>query len=169
MFLITMVNYKRLINKYYKREGKNLTAQPKIYKGERNRNEYHKKMRLEANRKNRYLILQELLKEAPFHITQTQHAQIVHWINSFNKNFKNFHRRSSEETIILAFIMIQYKQANPNIEVSKYTICKKYKLTQPVFSTIQNRLIFELMRTTPMIYSQSKHYNQYLDENEEDD
>lgn len=164
-----MVNYNKLINKYYKKEGKNLTAQPRIYKGERSRNEYHKDVRLEANRKNRYLLLRQLMNEVPFHITKTQRAQIMYWVESFNDNFKNFHRRSSEETILLGFIMIQYKQVNPNINIDKYTICKKYNLTPAIFELIQNRLIFELMKTTPLTYNQAKYYNHYLEEKEEDD
>ena len=159
----------KLLQKYYRKEGENTTAHIKIHPAERNTNEYHQKIRQEANRKNRYLILQQLINEAPFHITQTQQDQIMYWINTFNTNFKNFHRRSSEETIILAFIMIQYKQSNPKMSINRYKICKKYKLTHPIFELIQNRLIFELMRTTPMTYNQSVYYDQYLEENKEDE
>lgn len=139
-----------------------MTAHPKIYNGERSSNEYRKQRRLEASQKHRYLILHDLIKEVPFHITETQSAQIEYWINTFNDNFKNFHRKASEETIILAFIMIQQKQANPKIQIPRYAVSKKYKLTMSVFTLVQNRLIFELMRTTPLTYSQSKQYNHYI-------
>ena len=164
-----MVDYNRLINKYYKTDGKNLTGHIKIHKAEKMSNKYHRERRLEATEKHRYLLLQELLKETPFRLTENQIKQIEYWLTTFNDNFKNFHRKSSEETIILGFIMIQYKQANPKISINRYKICKKYKLTHSIFELIQNRLIFELMRTTPMTYTQAKYYNQYLDEKDEDE
>ena len=154
-----MVDYNRLINKYYKTDGKNLTGHIKIHKAEKMSNKYHRERRLEATEKHRYLLLQELLKETPFRLTENQIRQIEYWLTSFNDNFKNFHRKSSEKTIILAFIMIQRKKVNPKLQVEKFTISRKYNLTNQVFELIQNRLIFELMRTTPLTYSQAKHYN----------
>lgn len=154
-----MTDYNRLINKYYKTDGKNLTGHIKIHKAEKMSNKYHRERRLEATEKHRYLLLQELLKETPFRLTENQIKQIEYWLTTFNDNFKNFHRKSSEETIILGFIMIQRKKANPKLQVEKFTISRKYNLTNQVFELIQNRLIFELMRTTPLTYSQAKHYN----------
>lgn len=154
-----MVDYNRLINKYYKKDGKNITGNIKIHKAEKMSNEYHRQRRQEAREKHRYLLLQELVKETPFNLTPSQINQIEYWITSFNNNFKNFHRKSSEETILLAFIMIQRKKVNPKLQVEKFTISRKYKLNNQVFELIQNRLIFELMRTTPLTYSQAKHYN----------
>jgi hypothetical protein len=161
-----MNNIRYLINKYYKKDGKNMTATPRISPAERTSTKYHKKIRLEAKKKHRYLLFQELLKEIPFHLNKTQTKQIEYWIGKFNDNFKNFHRRSSEKTILLAFIMIQRKQTNPKIRIEKYSICNKYNLTSPVFELIQNRLIFELMRTTPMTYLQSKQYDHNILMNE---
>lgn len=154
-----MTNYRKLIRKYYKKEGKNNTEHIKIHPSEKTSNNYQYQRRLEAKQKHRYLLLQELLKEIPFHLDESQIAQIEYWLTTFNKNFKNFHRKSSEKTIILAFIMIQRKKTNPKMQVEKFSINKKYNLTYPVFELIQNRLIFELMRTTPLTYSQSKHLN----------
>lgn len=153
MFLITMVNYDKLFKKYYKKEGANLTAQPKTHKAEKSSNQSRKQRRLQASQKHRYLILQQLKKEVPFHITKTQTEQIKYWITTFNDNFKNFHRKASEETIILALILIQHKQANPKIQIERYSISKKYKLTLPKFTLIQNRLIFYLMGTTELTYT----------------
>ena len=109
-----------------------------------------------------YLLFQELLNEIPFHLNKNQVKQIGYWLKKFNKDFKQFHRRSSEKTIILAFIMIQRKNVKPKIQVDKFGICKKYNLTPPVFELIQNRLIFELMRTTELTYNQSKYYDHEL-------
>ena len=128
-------------------------------KAEKTTNEYNKKIRLEIACKNRHLILDQLLLEIPFHLNQSQVQQIRYWIDTFNKDFKNFHRQSSNETIILALIFIQRKKVNPRLHVTKYTISKKYNLTTPIFEVIQNKLIFQLMKTTPLTYTQAKHYN----------
>lgn len=154
-----MSDINRLINKYYRKDGKNLTGNIKIHKAEKMSNKYHRERRLEATEKHRYLLLQELLNEIPFRLTTSQTRQIEYWITTFNDNFKNFHRKSSEKTIILGFIMIQRKKANPKLQVEKFTISRKYNLNNQVFELIQNRLIFELMRTTPLTYAQAKHYN----------
>lgn len=155
----TMTNYTELIKKYYRNDGENMTATPKITSAERSSNEYHRKVRQAALKKHRHLILDELINEIPFRLTEPQILQIRYWIDNFNDNFKNFHRKSSNETIILAFIMIQRKKVNPKIQVERFTISRKYNLTHPVFETIQNRLIFELMRTTQLVYNQSRYYN----------
>lgn len=157
-----MVNYNKLIDKYYKKEGENATAHFKYKDGERTSNEFRNARRLEEKEKHRYLLFQELLNEIPFHLNKSQVKQIGYWLKKFNKDFKQFHRRSSEKTIILAFIMIQRKNVKPKIQVDKFGICKKYNLTPPVFELIQNRLIFELMRTTELTYNQSKYYDHEL-------
>lgn len=154
-----MTEIKKLLHKYYKQEGKNMTAHTKINKAEKITNNYNKKMKQEQYRKNRHLILDTLLTEIPFTLTQTQTTQIRYWIDQFNNEFKSFHRNSSNETILLAFIMIQRKKTNPQSRVDKFTISKKYNLNNATFELIQNRLIFQLMKTTPLTYAQSEYYN----------
>lgn len=143
-----MTNIKRLLNKY-----ESLTP------AEKTSNDYNKKYRLESRRKNRHLILDNLLLEIPFHLTQVQVQQIRKWIDLFNPYFKEFHRQCSNETIILALIMIQRKQANPRLDVERFSISRKYKLTSRKFTVIQNNLIFQLMRHTPLTYALSEKYN----------
>lgn len=121
--------------------------------------EYNKKMKREQYRKHRHLILNQLLNEIPHHYTNTEIQTIRYWIDRFNKNFKDFHRTSSNETIILAFLMIYWKQKNPKLKISKLPISQKYDLTEKKFILIQNRLIFQLMRTTELTYTQSKYVN----------
>ena len=58
-----MSNIESLLNKYYKKEGANLTAQPKTHKAEKSSNQSRKQRRLQASQKHRYLILQQLKKE----------------------------------------------------------------------------------------------------------
>jgi len=151
-----MTDIKRLMNKYYSTDGKNMTGTPKRNKYEQTSKEYNKRQRTEYNLKLRQSILSEILNEIPFHITEIQTQQIRYWITMFNEDFKNFHRQSSNETILLAFIFIQQKQVNKRINVEQYSISKKYNLTTPIFETTQNELIFQLMRTTPLQYNQKK-------------
>lgn len=160
-----MTNYKKLINKYYRSDGRNPTGHEHIIKQEKHSNEYHKKIRTNSQRKNRHLILDELVAESPFHITKTQIREIRHWIDIFNDDFKNFHRKSSNETIILAFIFIQQKHTNPKINLEKYSITDKYDLTTKKFTLIQNRLIFKLMGTVQLTYQLETYVNQGIPEN----
>lgn len=127
--------------------------------GERYTKEYKRKLNQEAQRKHRHLLLDSLLNETPFNLPKYQVNQIRYWIDRFNNDFKNFHRRSSNETILLAFIFIQRRNLNPYVQIEKYTISNKYNLTTPIFETIQNRLIFQLMKTTELRYNQKE----YLD------
>ena len=149
-------NINHLIHKYYTPDGANKTANPRKHKNEQYTKQYTKQTRQQHNQRKRQAILSELLREAPILLTPTQTQQIRYWINQFNNDFKNFHRQASNETIILAFIIIQAKQANPKIQLENYKICHKYNLTCPIFTLIQNRLIFKLMQTTPLTYNQKK-------------
>lgn len=162
-----MTDIKRLINKYYRKDGEDLTGISVYNNGERYSNEYKRKIRQDSARKHRHLILDELITEVPFHLTKTQTTQIRYWIDSFNEDFKNFHRRSSNETIILALIFIQRKQFDNKTRVEEFSICSKYNLTEPVFLTIQNRLIFNLMNSTQLKYSQAKYVNNEISTNKE--
>ena len=153
-----MTNIKHLLQKYEKPTS-----------AERTSNEYTHKQKMEKTRKNKHLILDELLNEIPFTITETQEQQIRRWIDLFNDTWKEFHRQASNETIILALIFIQYKQANKGIKLEKYTITEKYKLTPAIFETIQNELIFQLMKTTELRYSQNKYYDHEKEKNKDNE
>ena len=154
-----MTDYNKLLNKYYRKDGKNLTGHIKIHNAEIISNEYDKTLKSDNRRKHRHLLLDELLNETPFRLNETQTLQIRYWIDNFNEDFKGFHRRSSNETIILAFIMIQRKNTNPKLNVEKFSISRKYNLTNLVFESIQNKLIFRLMQTTPLTYNQQVYVN----------
>ena len=142
-----------LLNEYYTKKGKNLTEYPKRSPYEQTTPEYDKTRRQETNRRRRQAILIILINEIPIHITETQTEQIRYWIDTFNPTFKEFHRQASDETIILALIFIQAKHANPKTKLKNYKITEKYNLTTSIFTTIQNRLIFKLMQTTPLTYN----------------
>lgn len=156
--MTVMTNIKQLLRKYEK---------PVL--GERYTPEYKRKLHQETQKKHRHLILDELLNEITFPINSYQKQQIRYWIDRFNNEFKKFHRQASNETIILALIFIQYKQANKGIKLEKYTITEKYKLTPAIFETIQNELIFQLMKTTELRYSQNKYYDHEKEKNKDNE
>ena len=56
----------------------------------------------------------------------------------------------------------QQKHSNPRLQVENYTISHKYELNNNTLLLIQNRLIFELMRTTPLTYNQSIYLNREI-------
>ena len=104
-----MTDINKLINKYYRPDGKNRTGNFQITNSEMVSNEYDLKLKSENRRKHRHLLLDELLNETPFTLTSNQITQIRYWIDTFNDDFKGFHRQASNETIILSFIMMQQK------------------------------------------------------------
>ena len=128
-----MTDINKLIQKYYSPIGENRTATPKKDKAECYTKEYQQQQRLEANRRNRHLLLDQLLNEIPFNLTSGQIEDIRKWINEFNPYWKDFHRQASDETILLAFIMIQRKQQNKRLKVERFSISRKYNLTEAVF------------------------------------
>ena len=154
-----MTDIKKLLNTYYKNDGKNLTGSFQIQNAERLSNDYDLKLKSDNRRKHRHLLLDELILEVPFNLHDNQIQQIRYWIDTFNEDFKGFNRRASNETIILAFIMMQRKNTNPKLNVEKFSISKKYNLNNTVFESIQNRLIFRLMQTLPLTYSQARYVN----------
>ena len=153
-----MININYLLKKY-----------DKITPAERHTNEYYNKNKTEENRKNRHLLLDSLLNEVPFTLNKNEIRQIRYWIDRFNTEWKNIHRQSSDETILLALILMQRKHSNPKIQIQQYNICETYDLTTSKFITIQNRIVFLLMKTTPLVYTQSKYYDHYLQEKKEDE
>lgn len=124
-------------------------------KAERYSNEYQNKINQEAAKKNRHLILDELIGEVPFTVKKSHEDTIRMWIDDFSTEFKDFHRQASDETIILAFIFLMRKEDYPYLNVSNYAISKKYGVTPKVFELIICRLVLKLLKTMPIIYRQS--------------
>jgi len=148
-----MTDYAKLIQKYYTPVGMNRTDHEKFNKNEKHTPGYNKKQKQQQRLRHRYLILDQLINEIPFHITTQQITEIKTWLRRFNPYFREFHKNSSNETIILAFIFIQYKHKNPRVNIEKYSISEKYDLNTSKFTLIQNRLIFYLMGTTELTYT----------------
>jgi len=135
-----MTDYNKLLKKYEKPTS-----------SEKYSNEYQNKLNQESARKNRHLILDELLLEVPFTLKKPQITIIRTWIDDFNNEFKDFHRQSSNETIILAFIFLMRKEDYPKLDISTFTISKKYNLTKPIFELIICRLVYRLIKTMPIV------------------
>ena len=133
-----MTNYSRLLKKY-----------EKVHPAERYTNKYRRKIRREITIKNRHLILDELLLEVPFHITKTEKQRIRYMIDTYPE-FNNFHRRASEECIIMAFIFFFQKLKNTKRVPEDYRVCNKYGLTDRNYSLIVTRLCDELMKNQPL-------------------
>ena len=155
-----MSNIEQLFQKYYTPEGKNPIAYEKRHRAEHTSKEYWNRQRQDKALKHKHLILDQLLNEINFTIKPYQIRQIRYWIDRFHKDFKNLHRQSTNEAIILALIMIEYKQDNPKMDIGTMKISRKYGLTNHKFTIIQNRLIHQIMRTTELQYNQAIYVNQ---------
>lgn len=132
-----------------------LYEQPYV-KGEQRSNDTKNKINIESKRKNRHLILDELLLEAKILVLTPNQKQLVReLIDDFNSDFQNLHRQASEECIILAFIFFVKKLETPRIKLSNYRITKKYKLTDQIFENILCRLTLKFMQRVPIVPRQT--------------
>lgn len=119
--------------------------------GEIRSTEHNRKRKREEKRKNRHLIFDELLLEAKTLIfTPNQKKVIRYFIDDFNNDFQYFHRRASEECIILAFMFFIKKLETPEIRLERYGITKKYGLTDHVFELIICRLALKCLHRIPI-------------------
>ena len=120
-------------------------------KGEQRSKHTKNRIRKESVRKNRHLILDELLLESKsLMLTPNDKKTVRYLIDVFSDDFKKLHRRASDEAIILAFIFYLKKIELPSVRLSDYRICNKYGLTDAVFEIILCRIILYYMRKTPI-------------------
>lgn len=151
-----MTNITKLLDKYETPDGEN----KRVY-GEVTTDKYRNTERQKANLKNRHLLLDNILNETEQPINKQQKTEIKQWINQFHDEWKTIHRQSSDETIITALILIQYKKNNYRIPKALAEAINKYDLTTRKFLLIQNRIIFLLMKYTPLNYTLEERYRQY--------
>ena len=131
----------------------NLSYESNYVKGERRSTEHNRKRKREEKRRNRHLILDELVLEAKTLIfTPNQKKLIGYFIDDFNNEFQSLHRRASEECIILAFMFFLKKIDMPEIRLDRYTITKKYGLTDHVFELIIRKGNDDNIKTPFIIY-----------------
>lgn len=151
-----MNNINTLLQKYETPTGEN-----KRVKGETTTPEYRNTERQKAQLKNRYLLLDTILNETQNPINKQQKKEIRQWIQQFHDDWKTLHRQSSDEAIITALILIQYKKHNYKTPKPLKQTIEKYNLTTQKFLIIQNRIIFLLMKHTPLQYTLEEKYRQY--------
>ena len=141
-----MTDYEKLLKKY----------DTPYYPGEIRSLEYDEKIRQESKLKDRMLIVDQLCLEAKyFIITRMQKERVKYLVKIFNNDFKYLHRRVSEETIILAFIVFVKKLETPSIQLKNYSITKKYNLTDTIFELILCRITDYFMVNSSMFISES--------------
>lgn len=150
-----MTDYNHLLKKYNKPS-----------KAERYTNEYQKKINKESRRKNRHLILDSLLNEIPFTLTNTEISTIRYFIDKI-PNFKTLHRQCSNECILLAMIFLMRTLQKPKTNVDEYSISKKYGLNNTNFRLIICRLNNEILKTLPVTIHETKKDNYYTLEKSE--
>ena len=144
--VMPMTDYKKLLEKY----------ENKYVPGEERSSEYHHKIRLEAKLKNRMLLVDQLCLEAKyFVITNTQKERVKYLVKIFNNDFKYLHRRVSDETIILAFIVFVKKLETPKLQLKNYSITKKYNLTDAIFELIICRILDYFMMNSDLFIEES--------------
>ena len=71
--------------------------------GETRTSEYEKQIKQKKSIQDKLEIAETLFTETPFHLTENDKEQVRHLIQMY-PNFKELHKRASNETIILAFI-----------------------------------------------------------------
>ena len=150
-----MTDIKRLLHKYEKPTS-----------AERYTNKYKKELKQKQAIKNRHLLLDEILNETPFTLTNTQTSTIRYFIDTV-KNFNRLHRRCSNECIILAMIFLMRTLDKPKTNVDEYSISKKYGLNNTNFRLIICRLNNEILKSLPItIYETKKDKHYYLEKSE---
>ena len=119
--------------------------------GERISNDARNRNRIESKRKNRHLLLDGLLLEADALNLNPNQVKIVRYlIDEFNTEFQELHRKSSEETIILAFMFYVKMIDEPRTNVRNYRISTKYNLTDKVYEIVLCRMLLKFMRKCPI-------------------
>jgi hypothetical protein len=119
-------------------------------KGEKRSPEYDKQQKRKEALKNKHQIADILIQEVPFNINPYEKEHIHHLIDMY-PNFKDLHKRASNETIILSFIFYTKISNNTDIKINNYYITSKYNLTHNTFEIILCRLTLNYLREVYII------------------
>ena len=152
-----MTDIKKILRKYETIDGQN-----KRVKGEITTDNYRNMERQTANLKDKHLLLDKVLNDIDQPLNPQQKTEIKTWINIFKDDWKTLHRQTKTETIILALIIIQYKNNHYKLTNTIKKACIDYDLDRQKFIFIQNRVIFLLMEHTPLQYTISEKYREYV-------
>jgi hypothetical protein len=118
--------------------------------GETRTSEYEKQIKQKKSIQDKLDIAETLFTETPFHLTENDKEQVRHLIQMY-PNFKELHKRASNETIILAFIYYTKIPNNTDIKLNNYTITRKYNLTHNTFELIICRLALNYLQEVYII------------------
>lgn len=118
--------------------------------GETRTSEYEKQIKQKQSIKDKLEIAETLFTETPFHLTPQDKEQVRHLIRMY-PNFKDLHKRASNETIILAFIYYTKIPNNTDIKLNNYSITRKYNLTHNTFELIICRLALNYLKEVYII------------------
>ena len=118
--------------------------------GETRTQEYEKQTKQKQSINDKLEIAETLFTEIPFHLTSSDKEQVRHLIQMY-PNFKDLHKRASNETIILAFIYYTKIPHNTDIKLNNYTITRKYQLTHNTFELIICRLALNYLQQVYII------------------
>ena len=152
-----MTDIKKILRKYETIDGQN-----KRVKGEITTDNYRNMERQTANLEDKHLLLDKVLNDIDQPLNPQQKTEIKTWINIFKDDWKTLHRQTKTETIILALIIIQYKNNHYKLTNTIKKACIDYDLDRQKFIFIQNRVIFLLMKHTPLQYTISEKYREYV-------
>lgn len=129
--------------------------------GEKRSSEYNRNLKQKEAIKSRHLLAEKLFNEVTFHLNDYEKQHVHHLIDMY-PNFKNLHKRASNETIILALIFYTKIPYNTDIKLNKYHITLKYNLTHTTFEIIICRLTLNYLREVYIIPTEPKETNHNL-------
>ena len=128
--------------------------------GEKQSSETNKLLKRNQRKLIKHSICEDLFFECDFLELNKVQRNFVHFlIDRFSDNFKRLHGKAKNEAIILAFIFYVKKIDDSRINVENYSICKKYGLTNDVFLLIICRICDSFIKSSPIIYHETKKYN----------
>lgn len=145
---MSKINY--LLDKY--ESGKYVQG---LYENKKQRRQRNQKTRI----KQQLQILDDLLHEEPkLDLNQYEKTQVTYLIEKTD-NFNQLYRKTSTETIILAFIFYVKLCTNSDIRLETWSICGKYELTNRKYMIIITRLFNLYLRKQPLPITETTSYD----------
>lgn len=132
--------------------------------------EYESKEREKQRKRKKVLddyeqTLRQLLNEAPnLNLNKYEYERVRYFLEI--ADLKELHRQSKLETIILAIIFYVKISQNIYVRIDTWSICKKYGLTDRIFTVIIIRLVETILKRTPLPIKPTTKYNHNLLEKE---
>lgn len=132
-----MTNIESVIKKYDKN----------YVPGERRSREYEKKKEEERRLHERLMKAEPLMLNMKLNPRQIE--GVKYFIHTF-KNFKELHRRLSDEGIIICFCLYFKKLDDSRLNIDSYRVCKQYNVNSKTFELVCCRIIQHFTRNYPI-------------------